>query len=113
MNTSEKINMLKSKLTVIEDLVKYIEDSCKSMLNDYRPIDKMEQSWHYGIKEDGRRDYSNKVMEFNEDGSPKMQQVWDNVEITIDELSEEKKATYNAYDEIKNMLFDMVMKGGK
>lgn len=113
------INSRLTRTEIIKDLVEYLEAKKSSMLRKYMPIeDKYYQSWHFERDENNniKKDESGnriKILEYNDDGTPKMEQEWGDVDIELSDLDNEDKMKYNSYEDIESYLVAYLTKGDK
>ena len=101
MTTANKILIKKAYLDVIETIVEKLEDMREDTVMDFRKVGKTEtqaKSWNTGelLWEDEAKTI------------PKYEDKWEHVKLTDEELSDDKKATLQAIDEIEKALDKLI-----
>lgn len=94
-SASQMIRERKYLLDIIAELLETCERSQKYVLSDYRKVGETE-----------KRDDGNII--YNENGEPEMKGIWETTERTYDELSDNGKLEYDAYNTAIALLSKLV-----
>ena len=97
---TNKAKYLKYKMECLTNIFQYIDSRISDLKVEYGKTGEERQSYHYENRE--------KILEYNDDGTPKMEDVWG--EIPKTELSEEDTAKIKAYEELSEALSKVCFK---
>lgn len=92
----------RAMLEILEDLFVQIENAEKNLNVVFRETEELRQS------EKWNRETKTWDLLYNEDGTPKMEHVWKDVEISDDELPDLNKAKKEIYKKIREYLEKLI-----
>ena len=98
MSRTELLEKKKAMIEVLETLFDRIEYETKNLRYDYRRTGEMKQTEKYN------RETHEYEPQFDEDGNPIMEEVWDNVEMTEAEIPEYHKVKLAALRDVEKAL---------